>query len=124
MRSGRAEILEAVHAQVADTGVDERAHVVWERSTCPPWLTAAMRAPCARRSRRIPWSVSHGSPGMQSHANPDRAVRERALAVRGGGDRIGSWPKATKSVTLRVHLDAFVVGKRPGRRRCSCSASP
>jgi hypothetical protein len=50
---------------------------------------------------------------MQSHANPDRAVRERALAVRGGGDRIGSSAEGDEErVTLRVHLDAVVIGER------------
>jgi hypothetical protein len=50
---------------------------------------------------------------MQPHPNPDPAVRERALAVRGGGDRIGGSAEGYEErVTLRVHLDAVVVGTR------------
>jgi len=49
---------------------------------------------------------------MQSHAHPNRAVREGALAVRGGGDGIRSPAEGDEErVTLRVYLDAVVRGE-------------
>ena len=108
----RAEILEAVHAQVADTGVDERARRLGEEH-----LPSMADGGDARALVHVDPDVSllrqPRLTRVQPHAHPDRAVRERALAVRGGGDCIGRAAEGDEErVTLRVHLDALVVGKR------------
>ena len=108
----RAEILEAVHAQVADIRVDERARRLGEEH-----LPSMADGGDARALVHVDPDVSllrqPRLTRVQPHAHPDRAVRERALAVRGGGDRIRRAAEGDEErVTLRVHLDALVVGKR------------
>src|SRR6266571_4469673 len=83
------------------------ARVVCDRSTCPPWPTAAyVEADVALL----------GQPRLarvQPHAHVYRPVGQCTLAVRGGGHRIGRPGEGDEErVTLRVDLDALVLGKR------------
>ena len=107
-----AEILEAVHAQVADVRVDERARSSATGAPARHGRRQRCARPCARRGRRIPPRSAAARPCAAPSA-PGSARRERALAVRGGGDGVGRAGEGDEErVTLRVDLDALVVGKR------------
>jgi len=108
----RAQVFEAVRAEVADTGVDERVRRLGEEH-----LPSMADGGDARALVHVDPDVSllrqPRLTRVQPHAHPDRALRERALAVLGGGDGIGRAAEGDEErVTLRVHLDAVVVGKR------------
>ena len=101
-----------MHAQVADTCVDERARRLGEEHL-PSMADGSDAGALVHVDPDVSLVRQPRLTSMQPHANPDRAVRERALAVCGGGDRIGSSAEGDEErVTLRVHLDALVVGKR------------
>ena len=112
MRSGRAQILEAVHAQVADIRVHECAGRLRQEH-----LPAVADGRDARALVHVEADVSLlGQPrlaGVQPHPHAYRPVGQRALAVRGGGDGVRRAGEGDEEcVTLRVDFDALVVGKR------------
>ena len=107
----RAEILEAVHAQVADVRVHERPGRLRQEH-----LPAVPDSGYTRALMDVEADVSLvGQPRLarvQPHPHPYRPVGKCTLAVRGGGDRVRRAGESDEErVALRVDLDALVVGK-------------
>ena len=107
-----AEILEPVHAQVADVCVHERTGRLREKH-----LPAVADGGYPRALVHVEADVSllgePRLPGMQPHPHANRPLGECALAVRSGGNcarRTGE--RNEERITLRVDLDALVLGKR------------
>ena len=108
----RAQILEAVHAEVADVRVDERTGRLRQEH-----LPAVADGGDPRALVHVEADVSLlGQPRLarvQPHPHAYRPVGQRALAVRGGGDGVRRAGEGDEErVTLRVDLDALVVGER------------
>jgi len=102
VRLGRRVVrrCESLGRQLGLEPVDYRPHV--DPDVTPPPSTVAH--PCA------------------THAHPDRALRERPLAVLSGGDRIGRSAEGDEErVTLRVHFDA-VVRRKDGAKTAAMLA--
>ena len=100
-----------MHAQIADVRVDERTgrlrqqHLAAVADSGDPRALVHVEAdvPLLRQARLA---------RMQPHPNADRPVGQRPLAVGGRGDGVrGAAEGDEERVTLRVDLDAFVVGK-------------
>ena len=108
----RAEILEAVHAQVADVRVHERTGRLRQEH-----LPAVADGGDPRALVHVEADVSLlGQPRLarvQPHPHAYRPVGQCALAVRSGGDGVRRAGEGDEErVTLRVDLDAFVLGER------------
>ena len=108
----RAEILEAVHAQVADVRVNECTGRLRQEH-----LPAVPDGGDTRALVHVEPDVTlvrqPRLARVQPHAHANRPAGKCALAVRSGGDgvrRAGEGDE--KRITLRVDLDALVVGKR------------
>jgi len=107
----RAEILEAVHAQVADVRVDERPGRFRQEH-----LTAVANGRNTRALMYVEADVPLlGQPrlaGVQPHPHPYRPAGKCALALRGGGYGVRRAGECDEErVALRVDLNASVVGK-------------
>ena len=101
-----------MHAQVADVRVDERTGRLRQEH-----LPAVADGGDPRALVHVEADVSLlGQPRLarvQPHPHAYRPVGQRALAVRGSGDRVRRAGEGDEErVTLRVDLDALVVGKR------------
>ena len=108
----RAEILEAVHAQVADVRVNECTGRLRQEH-----LPAVPDGGDTRALVHVEPDVTlvrqPRLARVQPHAHANRPAGKCALGVRGGGDgarRAGEGDE--ERITLRVDLDALVVGKR------------
>ena len=106
-----AEILESVHAQVADVSVHERTgrlreeHLAAVADGGDPGALVHVEADVsllgqARLAR------------VQPHPHANRPVGKYALAIRSSGDRVRRAGEGDEErVTLRVDLDAVVIGE-------------
>lgn len=60
----------------------------------------------------VPLRGQLGLAGVQAHPHPDRPRGKCALAIRSGSDGVrGAGERNEERITLRVDLDALVVGK-------------
>ena len=110
---GVGEILQPVHAQVAQAPVGKRAAVEADTSTCPPWPQAAIRAARCTSTPTYPSSSPVRRSGVDAHPNPDRTPRETCHRLGGGRERTRRGREGDEEgVSLRVHLNATVCVER------------
>ncbi len=113
MRSGNTQVLEAVRAEVAHVGVDERPRGLREEHL-PSVTDGRDPGSLVDVEADVPLVGEPGLARVQPHPHPDRATRERQLRVYGCSDSLRCTAKCDKEgVALRVHLGAVVRGKRP-----------
>ena len=108
----RAEILEAVQAQVADVCVDERTGRLRQQHLSAVADGGDTR-PLVYVEADVPFVPPARLARAQPHAHAHRPADKCALAVRSSGDcirRAGECDE--KRIALRVDLDALVLGKR------------
>ena len=108
----RAQILEAVHAEVADVRVDERTGRLRQEH-----LPAVPDGGDTRTLVHVEADVTlvrqPRLARVQPHAHANRPAGKCALAVRSSGDRVRRAGEGDEErITLRVDLDALVLGKR------------
>ena len=101
-----------MHAEVADIGVDERTGRLRQKH-----LTAVPDRGDARTLVHVEADISLLGQSrlarVQTHPHAYRPVGQRALAVRGRGDRVRRAGKCDEErITLGVDLDTLVIGKR------------
>ena len=107
------EVLEAVRAEVAHVGVDERPRGL-RQEHLPSVTDGRDPGSLVDVEADVPLVGEPGLARVQPHPHPDRATRERQLRVYGCSDSLRCTAKCDKEgVALRVHLGAVVRGKRP-----------
>ena len=108
----RAQILEAVHAQIAHNRVHERTGRL-RQEHLPAVADGSDPRTLMYVETDIPLLGQPRLAGMQPHPHADRPVGQRALAVSGGGDGVrGAGEGDEERVTLCIDLDARMVRER------------
>src|SRR6476660_5444981 len=107
-----AQILEAVHAEIADRRVDERTGRLGQEHL-PNVADRGDPGTFVNVDNDVPLLCQPGCAGMQPHANANRAAGKCALAVRSSGDRARCACESNEErIALGVDLNASVVGER------------
>ena len=125
MRSGALRSLRRCTPR-SRTSASTSARVVCDRSTCPPWPTAAIRAPLCTSRPTYPSSVSRGSPvcsPIRTRIGPSASARWPSAAAATAFD---ARAKATKNASpcVSTSTPSWSANAARSRRRCSCSAVP
>ena len=107
-----AQVLEAVHTQVAHNRVHERMGRLRQEHLPAVADGGDPRAPMYVEAD-VSLLAQPRLAGMQPHPHADRPVGQRALAVGSGGDGVrGAGEGDEERVTLCIDLDARMVGER------------
>ncbi len=106
------QVLEAVRAEVAHVGVDERPRGL-RQEHLPSVTDGRDPSSLVDVEADVPLVGEPGLARVQPHPHPDRAARKCQLRVNGCSDSIRCTAKCDEEgVALRVHLGAVVRGKR------------
>ena len=107
----RAQILEPVHAQVANSRVHERTGRL-RQEHLPAVPDRGDPRPLVHVEADVSLLCQPGLTGVQPHPNANRSIRQRTLAVGRGGNGIRRAGEGDEErVTLCIDLDAVMFGK-------------